>query len=515
MERGLVSAGHIETARAAQAVLQAGGNAFDAAVAAAFAACAAEPVFTSLGGGGFLLARAAGRPEILYDFFVQTPKRRRPSSEIEFYPIHADFGPTTQEFHVGMGSVATPGMIAGLLAVHGELGSLPIAEVVAPARHLAREGVLVTAFQEYLFQVVRPIYLATEEARRVFQSAARPGELPRDGERIRFPELADTIDTLAQRGAAWFYEGEGAELLAEQSRDLGHVTREDLKSYRVERRKPLEFFYRGRRLLTNPPPSCGGILIAFTLGLLEKSGTAPAAAGSPEDLFPLAAAMDLTNQARLDGLALDPEWRRSELLLDPDLLGAYAEQIASRPRAPRGTTHLNVVDAAGNMAALSLSNGEGCGRVLRGTGIMLNNMLGEEDLSPRGFQSWTTDLRMSSMMAPTFLFPAEGGVTAMGSGGSNRIRTAIVQVLRGLTDHSRTLREAVEAPRIHFEKGLLSWEPGFPPETVRELEAAYPQNHPWAEKNLFFGGVQAAAFHPGLGCEGAGDPRRAGVCLLA
>ena len=157
MERGLVSAGHLETARAAQVILEAGGNAFDAAVGAAFAACAAEPVFTSLGGGGFLLARPAGRPEILYDFFVQTPRRRRPASEIEFYPIHADFGPTTQEFHVGLGSVATPGMIAGLFAIHGELGSLPIAEVVAPALRMAREGILVTDFQEYLFQVVRPI----------------------------------------------------------------------------------------------------------------------------------------------------------------------------------------------------------------------------------------------------------------------------------------------------------------------------------------------------------------------
>lgn len=513
MNSGTVAAGHVKTAQAAIEILEEGGNAFDAAAGAGFAACAAEPLLTSLAGGGFLLAHPASGKECLYDFFVQTPRRFPPLETLDFFPIHADFGSATQEFHIGLGSVAVPGTVAGLFAVHADLGSLPVKKILEPALRFCREGVVVNAFQASLFRVIAPILQSTEEARRVFGSPNAPGELVREGELLRLPEMAEAFEALSQEGPDLFYRGDLAKRLADQCRNGGALTLEDLSAYRVERRAPLEFSYRGNRLLTNPAPSCGGILIAFTLQLLERSQIPVGAPQSPADLIPLAWAMELTNKARLDALA-EAEWNQAaSQLLNPDFLEVYRREIVSRPSALNGTTHLSVIDGQGNVASLTLSDGEGSGHLLKGTGVMLNNMLGEEDLSPHGFHRFGAAQRMSSMMAPTLLFQKDGPVIALGSGGSNRIRTAIVQVLRHLTDHGLSLEEAVDFPRIHNERGLVSIEPGFPEETVEALKKNFPKVSCWREKKLFFGGVHCVSYHPTQGSFGVGDSRRAGVSL--
>lgn len=511
MNHGIVTAGHEKTAEAALEVLKAGGNAFDAIVAGGFAACAAEAVLASLGGGGFLLAHSASGLEAIYDFFVQTPKKFRQGSDQDFYPIHADFGPTTQEFHIGLGSMATPGVIAGFFDIHNDLGRLPIQEVLAPAIQLCREGVPINPFQQYLFEVVRPIYSATPGATQLFGSKKRRGKLIQEGELLRFPHLAQTLEAMGREGKDLFYRGDLAKQLVKQCAQGGHLQLEDLESYEVIRRKPLEFHYRGHRMLTNPPPSCGGILIAFTLELLVDHGLQPKF-GSAQDLSELAQVMDLTNRARLDALRMEPEWLDACRLLGRfDFMEIYRNEILPFPQSPRGTTHLNVIDKEGNVASMSLSNGEGCGHVLAGTDIMLNNMLGEEDINPAGFENWPTNVRMSSMMSPTLLFMKDGTMVAMGTGGSNRIRTAIVQVLKNLVDHRMAVPEAVTASRIHFERDLLSMEPGFLPEVVTQLEKIFPQIHLWEEKNLFFGGVHTVSSHPDRGFSGMGDPRRFGV----
>ncbi|RMD69034.1 MAG: Gamma-glutamyltranspeptidase, partial [Gammaproteobacteria bacterium] len=181
--KGVVAAGHPETARAAGAILEMGGNAFDAVLAAHLAACVAEPVLTSLGGGGFLLAQRDEEAR-LYDFFVQTPLERRPLEALDFHPIHADFGTATQAFHIGIGSIAVPGFIKGLFAIHEELCNLPLEVIMAPAIRLAREGVVVNALQAHAFQVVAPIYAQSPEALRLFGSPGHPGRLAQEGERL-------------------------------------------------------------------------------------------------------------------------------------------------------------------------------------------------------------------------------------------------------------------------------------------------------------------------------------------
>jgi len=512
--RGVVAAGHPLTAEAAQRVLQDGGNAFDAVLAAMCAACVAEPVLASLGGGGFLLAQTAEGRDRVYDFFVHTPRVKRPADELDFRPMDVDFGSTTQTFHVGLGAIATPGLVGGLFEIHRDLGYMPLREVVAPAIALARHGVRVNEFQGYVFRIVAPSFVATPEARAVFGS-------PEDGSRpvganevLVLPALADTLEVLAIEGEALFYRGEMAQALARLCAEQGgHLVLEDLEGYRVHRREPLTLSYREARVATNPPPCSGGMLMAFALRLLDRGvrmGRHPF--GSVEHLDLLAAVMEVTNQARVDCCADDPTSAVARLL-DPKLLERYAEEVPRHARFGRGTTHINVMDDRGNVASLSVSNGEGSGYLVPGTGIMLNNMLGEEDLCPAGFHNWPANERMSSMMAPTLIRWRDGRTVATGSGGSKRIRTALLQVLVNLIDHRMGVEDAVTSPRLFLEDGVLFVEGGYRSSVVQQLLERYPQHQVWEELNLFFGGAHTVE-RRGSSYHGAGDPRRGGVCVV-
>ena len=505
-----MAAGHDATAEAACQILAAGGNAFDATLAAFLAACIAEPILASLGGGGFLLAHDANGEQTLYDFFTQTPRRRR-ERDVDFYPIEGDFGGATQEFHIGFGSVACPGGVKGLFAVHRDLGSIPLPELIQPALELAREGVEVNAFQAYIQKVLAPILRSTEAARRVFSWHEETSTSIAPGEKFRLPELADFLESLAREGDDLFYRGEVAHRLAEASAEGGgHLTLEDLEGYQVERRIPLVFRHGGAEIATNPAPSSGGALIAFCLELLESLGDRKNSLGTSGHVHGLVESMALTNEARR-------KWETDssaplEALLDSPWLEQYRRTLRDHPSVTRGTTQISVADGRGNLSSLTLSNGEGSGIFLPGTGILLNNMLGEEDLNPEGFHAWPKNRRLSSMMAPTVLSTDRGQLVALGSGGSNRLRTAIVQVLVNFLDFGLPLEEAVTRPRLHFERGTLHIEPGFPESSLESLLETYPDHRLWAEANLFFGGVHAAGLDPARKTFfGASDARRGGV----
>lgn len=504
--KGAVAAGHPQTAEAAALILEGGGNAFDAALAALCMACVAEPVLASLGGGGFLAARTAAGEVRICDFFVQTPRRKRALDEIEFFPVVADFGTVQQEFHVGLGSLATPGTVRGLFDVHRVLGSVPMRRIVEPAAAVARDGVRLDRLQAYVFSVVAPIYWATAEARALYASPADPHRLVGEGDVMRQPELADALETLSIEGDRLFYDGEMARaLVALCECQGGQLGAADLAGYRTCMRAPLRRDYRNARLYLNPPPSSGGLLIAFALALLAEQDLGPSPFGSPGYLPTLARVMEQTNLVRSAGST-------DERLLDDAWVARYRQAVIGRPLATRGTTQISVLDAQGNAASLTLSNGEGCGQVLPGTGIMLNNMLGEEDLNPEGFHRWREDVRVSSMMAPTLAEHA-GRLIALGSGGSNRLRTAILQTLVNLVDFDMTPDAAVAAPRIHVEGARIDIEPGFAADAVGQLVAEWPDHRLWDELNLFFGGTHTVVFD-GRHFTGAGDPRRGGLLQI-
>jgi len=515
--RGAVAGGHAVTVDAGCEVLAAGGNAYDAAIASFFASCVAEPVLSSLGGGGFLLAQTAAREHQLFDFFVQTPCFKQPADNIDFKPIWADFGTIRQEFHIGQGAIATPGVVRGVFEVHRQLASMPMSELVQPAISAARKGIRLNALQAYIFSIVSPILTASPEVAAVFSGNAA-GNIIGEDELFRLPQLADTLEILAIEGDELFYRGEMAQQIVAQCVEQGgHLQPQDLENYQVFCRQPLELNYRDSQIVTNPPPSSGGILIAFALQLWQQvcdhsTGPDSIKYGSLAHLQQLTQVMERTNQARVEAHIEETNGHPDvDVLLDDELLSRYRDSIVGRSKAHRGTTHISIIDRWQNVATLTVSNGEGCGRMVPGTGIMLNNMLGEEDLNPHGFQHWQENQRMTSMMAPSVINQPSGGIVALGSGGSNRIRTAILQTIINLTDFGLPLNDAVCLPRLHFENDLLNVEKGFANEVLISLFDQYPQHKCWDALNLFFGGVHSVQYRDGL-FGGVGDPRRGGVC---
>ncbi|MGC1525067.1 MAG: gamma-glutamyltransferase [Phormidesmis sp.] len=532
---GVVAAGHARTAEAGQAILRSGGNAFDGAIAAMLTACVAEPTLTSLGGGGFLLAQTAKGKNTLFDFFTQTPGSRTASSQLDFYPIEANFGDTVQTFHIGKASMAVPGMLAGVLHVHKKLGRLPLKAVVEPAIICAREGLAVSEFQGYCYNLLDSILMATAASRQMF---APSGKRLRAGDRLQLREFADMLEYLAGLGdeeaRRFFYEGDIAQQIVRDCQSGGgYLTLTDFRDYKVIERSPLSVNYRGVQLLTNPPPSAGGALIAFGLELLDRFDLKDLEFGSKAHLTLLSQVMRWTNEARrshLDHALFSADI--AQKFVAPDLVEKYAqplEALFNRGTNRWGsTTHISVIDSEGNAASVTSSNGEGSSYVVPGTQIMMNNMLGEEDLNPNGFNQWPLNQRMSSMMAPTMILREGKPELVLGSGGSNRIRTAILQVISNILDFDMSLAAAVNASRIHWENGVFHLEPGLSEPGLSEPEPGIasatvePLGEPlgveslgtdqvviWQRSNMFFGGVHAVSSIAGE-LNGAGDPRRSG-----
>ena len=504
--RGAVAAGHELTAAAAAELLEDGGNAFDAAIAALWTACVAEPVLASPGGGGFLTARAGDTTRV-FDFFVQTPRRKRAREDVDFREVHVDFGGVTQGFHIGLGAAAAPGFIPGLFAVHEKLGRVPMTRIVEPAIRAAREGVRVTTFQAYLFGVVTPILSDTPGTKALF---AGSDGLLREGEVLRNPELADALDALAREGVRLATQGEIARAMARQCEDAGgHLGTDDIGLYEAAIRRPVMARAGDWHLALAPPPSTGGVMVALGLDRLEASH-ARRRVPAPD----IAATLLWMNEVRA---------RHGG---DPDALAAFRDgreaDAHPAPRAWRGTTHVSVVDAEGNAAAATVSNGEGCGARVPGCGFMLNNMLGEEDINPDGFHAWPENMRLSSMMAPVIGHDEANRVLAMGSGGSNRIRSALLQTALLMGRGARP-EEAVLHPRLHVEGArddsgapvTLSYEAGWPEAECEAMAPDFDFVQPWTEPNMFFGGVHMVMRDARGAFEGAGDPRRAGVFLRA
>lgn len=487
-----VASGHPEVTKAAMMMLDAGGNAFDAIIAAGFASNVAEPALTSLAGGGFLLSHQAGGENRLFDFFVDTPTLPQPLPELDFAAVTVQFPGSTQVFHAGLGSVAVPGTLKGLLHVHEKLGRMPLAEVIAPAIKLAKDGLVVNAAQEQVLGIITPIMTLTEPARALYAPqghALKTGDYFANGQLARF--LAGLPDS-----AEDFYSGDLAAQIAREMRERGGLlTREDLARYQVIERQPLRYAYRDVTLVTNPAPSLGGGLIALELDLLnrEPHDLSGRVTDNPEHAAALARCLLETDRLRKKGIT------------QPTNMLSAADDVV-RPQAPRGTTHMSVCDSLGNAASLTLTAGEGAGHLAADTGIMYNNMLGEDDLFPEGFHQFASGVRVASMMAPSMLQDASGQVRlVLGTGGSKRIRTALWQVISHMVDSKLALPEAVALPRMHWDGETLQLEPGFSPSVLDALTELMPINV-WHAQNLYFGGVHAVQ-PTGVA---AGDNRRGG-----
>jgi gamma-glutamyltranspeptidase/glutathione hydrolase len=498
-------------------MLAEGGNAVDACVAAGFAGWVAESPLTGPGAGGFALVRPGdGRPPRIADFFVATPGLGLPQDPgAEMHAIDVGFGgdsETTQVFRIGEASCAVPGAAAGLAAVHEAYGSLPWAELLQPAIELAREGVVLSRPQAHLHAILDLILRHAPEGKRLYSRA--DGSRLQPGDVLRLPDLGETLSRIATEGADVLYRGDLARETAETvAAGGGKLTAEDLAAYRVVWRRPVRVPYVGHEVISNPPPSSGGILIAYGLALLERvCGGRP---GSAEELASLAEVMREQTRARAEPFAtrLHRGGLVQQLLADEPLAAAVARIEASLPgRAEHtpagGTTHVSAVDEQGNAASLSSSTGSGSGVIVPGTGIQLNNMLGEYDLVAGAPAS--SGRRLTSMMAPTIVVGADGPRLVVGSAGSVRLRGAIMQVIAHVVGAGLGVAEAIDHPRLHVDEPHVHCEGGFDAAEVDRLEAMGYDVIRWRRRNLFFGGTNAVEVLPGGELAAAGDARRGG-----
>jgi gamma-glutamyltranspeptidase / glutathione hydrolase len=516
--RGVVAAGHPLTAEAGGNVLREGGNAVDAAVGAVLASFAVESPLTGFGAGGFMLVHdpgaeeAVGSSDVLIAFFVQAPGLGGLERHAELVPIEVYFDEVPQTFNVGAASCGVPGTAPGLAHALGRFGTAPLSELVTPAIDLAFSGAPLNAQQAYIFQILAPILTLDEECRRLYAPA---GRVLTEGETFRFPELAEALERYGAEGPEPFCSGEVAAAVADHVAGLGGtLSREDMAAYEAIERRPVRARFRGTEVLTNPPPSSGGILIALCLELLERLGDA----GVDETVAAMEAAQDSRGERFQQGLYEDGF---AELFLDPEQLDEIASRLQQSPGngpAPGdglgSTTHLAVLDAEGMCASVTCSNGTGSGVVVPGTGVHLNNMLGEEDLNPQGFHLTEAGRRMPSMMAPTVVMRDGDVIAGLGSAGSNRIRSAILQTVLRLVVDGMSAADAVRAPRVHFEGGAVQAEPGIDEPALERLEQNGVPVVRWRRPNLYFGGVQTVARGPEGAFEGGGDPRRGGAVVL-
>jgi gamma-glutamyltranspeptidase / glutathione hydrolase len=527
---GVVAAGHPLTAEAGARVLREGGNAVDAAVGAMLTSFAAEQLLTGLGAGGYMLVAGGGEEPTLLDFFVEAPADRSSSAveegeagppPAELRAVDVSFGDAAQVFHIGPASCGVYGTPAGVCEAVRRWGSVPLQELAAPAAELARKGVMLNGGQAYIAKILADLLTSTPECAALW---APEGHVLKEGELLRNEELGDALERLGVEGAEPFYRGDIAAAVCDWLRARGGgLCEENLAGYDAVAREPVRVRYRDREVLTNPPPSAGGTLLAYALALLDRGPAPPRLSGVVESM---AAAQGERTAGFVEGLSED----------------GFLERFLAKNLG--ATTHISVLDADGRACSVTCSNGEGSGVVVPGTGIHLNNVMGEQDLNPLGFHRHPAGRRMPSMMAPTVVMLADrrsrrspiGGQVelVLGSAGSNRIRSALLQTIVGVVDHGLGASAAVDAPRVHFEDGTLYAEPGIDLEelTCSSSPAGLVTDAPvtagdrlpqqdaqrqvveFHELNLFFGGVQAV-LRRGDVLEGAGDPRRGGVAVRA
>ncbi|MGB2875689.1 MAG: gamma-glutamyltransferase [Gaiellaceae bacterium] len=450
-----VAAGHPATVEAGLEVLDDGGSAADAAVAACLASCVAETVMTGLLGGGhaIYIDGITGLVRNL-DCFVAVPGLGVEASDAQLVELEVPFGTELIHYAVGIASCGVPGLPAGLVALHEEHGRLSWTRLVEPALRLARDGVDFPPEHAACLAMLAPVMTMNEGAR----IYAPGGELLSAGERLQQPGLVRALELLADEGPSSVYEGSLADSLLHLMKERGGlVSRDDLRAYEARWSDPVEIPYAGTRFLTR----------AGLSGVLEALQRLP----------------------RLRGL--QPAERALALV-----------RTLERADAAGHTTNLTVVDPDGSACVLTSSLGLGSGDFLPGLDLHLNSMLGEADLIRGPLEPGE---RMESMMAPSLGLDDEGFVLAAGAAGGTRLRSALLQVVAGILDEGLDPQAAVSRPRLHPAAGLVHLEPGFEADVPTALEEAGYDVRAWPAPHHYFGGVSVVTR---TGC--AGDPRRSG-----
>lgn len=479
-------------AEAGASVAREGGNAVDAAIAAAWVGAIAEPGICAPGCGGFVTIWPPEHEPVTIDGYIEMPGRglSQAARGTGTHEIFIEYGGGVS-MHVGYGSVGTPGGPAALELASRRFGTVPWERTLAPAIELARTGFPLTSpARHYLEYSGTPVFGWHPDSHAALHHP--DGTLKAVGELVRVPGLAASLERIATAGAADLYTGDlAAAVVRDMAANGGLLTAEDLAAYRPIARPALVDNVGAFRVATNPPPAIGGEVLA---AMLRQMGDRPRGDWTEDDVAHL---VDV--QARVLG------FRRSDFDLREDVMEALADLRAAF-RSP-STVHTSAVDDSGCGCAITLSAGYGSGVMIEGTGLWMNNCLGEMELNRRGLHAWPAGARLVSNMAPT-VARRDTGVLAIGSPGADRITTAILQVLVNYANAGMSLERAVRHPRLHVEDT-----PGGP-RVAAESGLEQPDGPlPWRHfdgLSMYFGGVGAAVWSAESGFEAAADPRRNG-----
>ena len=488
-------------ADAAREVADVGGNAVDCALAAALLTINTEPGVCALGGSAFVTIWSAGDDPVTVDGNVAVPGKglrdeERKQGAVE---VSLDYGGGITTL-VGPGSVSVPGTLAALEDAWKHYGKAPWRAIFEPTIRATREGFpLSAACRYYLGYAGDLIFGRSDDGHSALHRD--DGSLRDAGETIVVPHLADTLDSIATEGARIFYEGEIARAISDHCR-TGHgmLTLEDLSSYEAVERQPLITQIGAWRLASNPPPAVGGSVLAAMLLACSNLG------GEDWD------ASDLEQLIQSQRACLDFRQRHLDLADD---VGPEAARLVEAARGGQllsrwtsaSTVHTSVVDDSGNGCAITASSGYGSGEMPAGTGLWLNNCLGEIELNRRGLDAGPPGVRLPSNMTPC-VARCDDAVLAVGSPGADRITTAMQQFLINYMQYGMSLDAAIAHPRVHVDTSgdvvRLKAEPGLDLPDVDLPVSVFP------ELVMYFGGVGAAVYDDNQGFTVAADPRREG-----
>lgn len=477
-----------------------GGNAVDCGIAAAMCSINTQPGVCALAGSAFVTIWRPGEDPLTIDGNVTVPGLgKQPKQTPRTEPVIIDYGGGIETL-VGVSSVAVPGALAALFLASERFGRLPWKTVLAPTIRAARDGFpLPEACHYYLGYAGHSIYARSEEGQQALHNS--DGSLRDIGSTITVPHLADSLEAIAAEGERIFYEGEIARRIVDHIQAGGGLlSRQDLAAYRPELRRSLLVDLGDWTIATNPPPAIGGATLA---AMLLAFGTSPFNDWDEAHVRRLIRAQHAVmayRRERLDPAAdiSAPARRMLELAANGELLSRWASA---------STVHTSTIDNADTACAITASSGYGSGEIAPGTGLWLNNCLGELELNLEGLDVGPPGRRLPSNMAPSVARSTDG-VMAFGSPGADRITTAIHQFLINFLQRDMPLREAVAAPRMHLRvddaRLDVAVEPG--------IDVHDPQHSitHFDEINMYFGGLAVAIKQAGSRFQAAADPRREG-----
>lgn len=478
-----------------------GGNAVDAAIAASFVALTTEPGIVSLAAGSYVTVSEPDGRTVVVDGYVEMPGRSAPLGAVgaAIEQVHLAYGGgiTTG---IGYGSVATPGSVAAFGLTADRFGALDWGALLGPAQRIAGTGfAMPSAASEYLADSGGPVFGWHPESRAALLHD--DGSARRVGEPVRCAGLAEALEHLAAAGPDDFYTGElGHRMADDVVANGGLLGRDDLATYEPVVRDALDVDLHGWNFSTNPGPAIGGVAVAAVLALVRDECTWSAPTADR-----LAQALEAVQTFRRNHYDLSLERQPA---IDRLVELAGRRDVPALLGAP-STVHVSAVDAEGRACAITSSSGYGSGAVVPGTGIWLNNALGEVDLLRSSLADLVPGARLPSNMAPSVVRHPDGRVLAIGSPGASRITSAIAQTVFHHVCLGRPLDEAVAEPRLHVElhdgRTVVAHEPGLPGGSLQGYE-----RRPFDRRAMYFGGAQVAARRTDGSLEAVADLRRAG-----